>query len=243
MVSTNTERLLHEELGWPSLSTRRQLHKVKLFHKIVNKNAPEYLQRLLPSSTPQGLTRQTRNERTLNSFRCRTSKYAKSFFPSTTLLWNSLPSSISSISSTTAFRSAIKSYMIPSKPPSFYGCGMRKMAIIHTRLRLGHCGLNVHLNRIGVVESPLCPCDRDVETVAHFILNCASYDAARRKMLSNIHSFVFPTFNVFRMLHHNSSALLKLLLCGSSDLSETCNVRLFTEVYDFIDTTRRFSND
>ena len=49
-ASSNTQRLLDEELGWEGLKSRRQRHKLCLFYRIVNQlDVPPYLSALLPA--------------------------------------------------------------------------------------------------------------------------------------------------------------------------------------------------
>ncbi|KAF8870222.1 hypothetical protein BD779DRAFT_1455804 [Infundibulicybe gibba] len=51
------------------------------------------------------------------------------------------------------------------------------------QLRTGHVPLNQHLHRIKKTDSPLCPnCEVYEETVKHLMLDCSSYDAARRRL-------------------------------------------------------------
>ena len=48
-----TKRLkLYEELGWKSLSDRRRVRRVLLFHKIVNNSTPEYLKDKITAQRP-----------------------------------------------------------------------------------------------------------------------------------------------------------------------------------------------
>jgi ribonuclease HI len=51
-----------------------------------------------------------------------------------------------------------------------------------TQLRSGHVGLNQHLSRIKLVDSPKCPnCDTR-ETVEHYLLGCRRYTQARHEL-------------------------------------------------------------
>lgn len=63
----------------------------------------------------------------------------------------------------------------------------RKGASIWTQLKTGHIGLNKHLNRIGVVESPKCTnCKTFDETVEHYLLHCGAYRQERMEMKREI---------------------------------------------------------
>ena len=48
MKGTSRRSLLHE-IGWEDLKTRRSIHKLKFYFKIVNNLTPNYLRELLPS--------------------------------------------------------------------------------------------------------------------------------------------------------------------------------------------------
>jgi len=48
----------------------------------------------------------------------------------------------------------------------------RQHQVLITRLRLGACGLNYHLHRIGCHDNGFCTNCNVPETVEHFLLNC-----------------------------------------------------------------------
>ena len=48
----------------------------------------------------------------------------------------------------------------------------RKAITSITRMRTGHASLNLHLHRIGVVESPLCRCELTNEGLNHVLFEC-----------------------------------------------------------------------
>jgi ribonuclease HI len=59
----------------------------------------------------------------------------------------------------------------------------RREASIWTQLKTGHIGLNKHLNRINVKDSPKCPkCKCFNETVEHFLLHCKAYTQERKRL-------------------------------------------------------------
>lgn len=63
----------------------------------------------------------------------------------------------------------------------------RRQASLLIQLRTGHAPLNYHLHRITKAESPACPeCGHPRETVAHFILDCVAFGAARARMAYRI---------------------------------------------------------
>ena len=52
---------IYKETGWESLSTRRKVKKLLLFHKIVNKEAPDYLYELFPPLVTANVNYNLRN--------------------------------------------------------------------------------------------------------------------------------------------------------------------------------------
>jgi ribonuclease HI len=59
----------------------------------------------------------------------------------------------------------------------------RREACVFAQLRTGMARLNGFLNRIGAVESDLCPCGQARETVEHFLLRCVRWTALREDLL------------------------------------------------------------
>ena len=78
MKGTGHQRLL-EELAWESLKTRRSVHKLVLFFKIVNDLTPSYLSDLLTLTTQQRSGLLLRSARNFSLFHCRTERFKKSF--------------------------------------------------------------------------------------------------------------------------------------------------------------------
>ncbi|CAK5265676.1 unnamed protein product [Mycena citricolor] len=59
----------------------------------------------------------------------------------------------------------------------------RKLVSVLFQLRSGHSILARHLYKIGRAASPICPCcNRDDETVAHYLLRCPAHHNARREL-------------------------------------------------------------
>ena len=58
----------------------------------------------------------------------------------------------------------------------------RSVETAMTRLRLGHVGLNHHLNKFNMADSPLCETCREPETVEHFLLKCRRYSYQRTRL-------------------------------------------------------------
>jgi hypothetical protein len=87
---TSHVRLL-EELGWPTLSTRRKHHRLNLMFKIQNNLAPKYLTDLCPKLTSERTTYDLRTGMNITQPQTKTTTYQKSFFPQSIKDWNNLP--------------------------------------------------------------------------------------------------------------------------------------------------------
>ncbi len=79
--------LLYREIGWDTLNVRRKLHKLTMFHQMVHKLAPAYLNELIPPALNIRITRQDQANK-LRPIHCRHEFYRSSFLPSATNLWN-----------------------------------------------------------------------------------------------------------------------------------------------------------
>ena len=67
-----------------------------------------------------------------------------------------------------------------------YYLGDRYLSVLHTRLRLGHCGLNYYLFIINCKESPSCICGAPREDALHFLLLCPCFAAQCLLLLTSI---------------------------------------------------------
>ncbi|KAF9258083.1 hypothetical protein L218DRAFT_1067399, partial [Marasmius fiardii PR-910] len=47
----------------------------------------------------------------------------------------------------------------------------------------GHIGLNQYLHQFNIVEEPTCPrCNKELETVSHYLLRCPAYTRAQERL-------------------------------------------------------------
>lgn len=118
-VRGTSHQKLYEESGFCSLEKRRERHKIIFYYKIINGMCPDYLLSILPGLVADGNPYHRRRLLERNVPRCKTELYKKSFVPSTTLLWNSLPNNIKACNSL----STIKRYLTaedPVVPPHLY---------------------------------------------------------------------------------------------------------------------------
>ena len=106
---TTPKNVLFEQLQWPSLSWRRSIATTCLLHQLFQNPTEPLKDCLFPfSSTVSSYN--FRKPRQLILPTTRTSWYLNSFFYHSALLWNSLPSSIQSITKPNHFRQALTSH-------------------------------------------------------------------------------------------------------------------------------------
>ena len=104
--------------------------------------------------------------------------------------------------------------------------GIRNLNIALTRLRLNCSPLNGHLYKIGVLDSPMCRCGSEAETVGHFLMECTLY-LNQRRVLERTVAALAP-FN------------LRNLLSGCLSCTHEENKLLFDAVQTFINNSKRF---
>ena len=85
---------LFADLGWESLQSRRNKHKLVIFYKIMNGLAPSYLSDLVPPLIQDTTHYNLRNSSDTQTLHANTNLYFNSFFPSTIRAWNTLPEHI-----------------------------------------------------------------------------------------------------------------------------------------------------
>ena len=179
MKGTSRARLL-EELAWEDMKTRRSMHKLVLYFKIVNNLTPNYLLNLLPQTVQQRSGLSLRYALNFTPFLPRTERFKKSFFPSTTMLWNSIDYIYRNTISISLFKKFLsRSFDIPNYNKYYDFSIDRYSSILHTRLRLNCSALNYYLFKINYSLSPACTCGAKCESLIHYLLQCPRYAALR----------------------------------------------------------------
>jgi len=145
MKGTSKHRLM-QEIVWEDLKTRRAIYKLLLYVKIVNNLCPSYLVDLLPLLVSERTNYSLRTASNYSILASRTDRYKRSFFLSTTSLWNNIGYDIRCIDSIGSLKKALfSSYNVLSCNGTFDFAIDRLNAILHTRLRLDTCALNYYL--------------------------------------------------------------------------------------------------
>ena len=220
---------MYRELGWQTLSQRRQINKLVKMHAIVNKCAPNYLVNTLNQfKIPHNKATRSQSLNNFQTPRCRTSLYQNSFVISSILMWNHLNPSLRSLPSKSLFKKgALKLY--PRQKLAFYHKLPRNVQIWFAQIRMGFSNLQYHLYEKGCVNNYSCLCGAPKEDSKHYFLECPLYTDARRRLMSQISSSC-PNVNI----------TLKVLIFGSNALSDEKNNKILSHVCCYICQTSRF---
>ena len=220
-IKLTSRELLYKETGLVTLSERRRHHRLILFHKMVNKRAPQYLNSLVPPKVSH--TYYTRNNLNLQEINCRTSHYQNSFLPKTVHDWNLLSAETKSIESESSFKNKIAPNQVTV--PAFYMIGSRGGQILMARLRMNNCGLNDHLYRYGLVDTPYCACGSR-ENTRHFLLYCPLFNQIRNETIGSL---------------QNQYKTLNTLLFGNLNYPFQINEHIFLTVQKYLLKSNRFN--
>ena len=234
LITGVTERshtnILYEDLGWHKLSTRRLIHRLKWFYKIINNIAPQYLTDIVPPTVEERQRYNLRTHGNISQISAQKQCYIKSFFPSTIKEWNMLPIDIRNSQSLNVFERRLKLHFpSPIKMP-WFSVGERFVNIHHMRIRIGCSKLKAHLHfNLHVEDDPSCRCGFGIEDPYHFLFTCLLYAQIRVVMLDSI-SHIKPDI----------APGLPLLLRGDINLTFDKNKAIFEYVQAFIRTSSRF---
>ena len=212
---------LFNDLGWETLQSRRNKHKLVLLYKALHGLAPNYLSELVPSLVQDTTNYNLRNSDNIQNCRAHSNPFHNSFFPSSIRAWNDLPDDIQNASSVASFKYKLNRNL--KAPPKYYNAGSRKGQILHARLRLECSSLNSDLYQKHIVPSASCQCG-GFESAAHFLFTCPIFMNARQSYLpGNLGNFT-----------------AKELLFEKENATEQDNQSLFLQVQDFIVKSGRF---
>ena len=238
LFRTPTQKLL-EDLGWTTLKTRRDIHKLTTFHTLTNDSdhkLPNIITDLIPETRALTTGRPLRNALALTQPQNKTTGYQNSYIPATIKKWNQLPTALTSVRSSRSFKKEIHRRFGAAKPPSYFNLGHKTGNILHARLRMGLSSLNAHKFKIqsSTSDNPSCKCGHRCENIKHFVLNCPIYHQLRTELLLDT-SLVIPNF-----LHLDQAHQLRIYLNGEN-LTQNEQVIIAKFFQRFILQTKRFS--
>ena len=105
------------------------------------------------------------------------------------------------------------------------------------RLRLGLSALNYHRFTYYFIPFKSCPkCNSECENISHFLFHCPAYAVPRVALLESLSS------HLSNDILNNLNILERYLLYGSSELSVSTNLSIFSLVGTYLEATGRFSH-
>jgi hypothetical protein len=132
-----------------------------------------------------------------------------SFIPSTVSLWNNLDLNV-------------------RNSPNilwYYGERLKKLSILHARLRHQCSSLNSDLYRINITNDPKCQCGAPFEDSINYLMECPLYQNERNCLFRNL-----------RETHKN----IETLLFGNGEININENSIIFNKVRAYIRQIKRF---
>ena len=103
-----------ETIGWPTLAWRRRRCKLLFFWKLLHGHGPPSLRVCVPPSIDDR-AQQNLRRKTFEVPKCRTEKRRQSFIPTCIALWNTLPDSVISCTSSCSFLASLDCFYSPDK--------------------------------------------------------------------------------------------------------------------------------
>ena len=193
---TPTDKL-RRDLGWDTLASRRQIHKLQMYYKLKNDSTPlpDYIRSAMPHTRQHDTQRTLRNSFSQSLPPNHTTLFQRSFIPSTTRAWNRLPESTQTSKAPQIFKRELSERLSVPAPPLYYSLGTKVGNILHTKLRVGMSNLNAHLYSIQKIESPNCSCGHTPETTNHFIINCHIHAQVRIELFRAISTILNIDFS------------------------------------------------
>ena len=208
-LRTSTDGL-RRELGWTSLTDRRKMHRLQFYHRLLfDPRIPTFMKSTLPSERRHNVQRILRNASAKTLPMARTHIYHRSYIPSTTRIWNTLPAHVRTDSNHKTFKRSLVDLLMPPSPPPYFFFGTLGSNNLHTKLRVNVSNLNAHLFSLQKVDSPSCSCGYPSENTKHFLLICPLYRTQREALFQTLSSALNTDFSTIP-----SSAQLEILLFG-----------------------------
>ena len=107
-------------------------------------------------------------------------------------------------------------------------------SICLARIRMGSSGLNDHLHKLKIIDSPFCSHCNVTETPEHYFMHCPRYSDIRKCMLDSI-SYVLLNYG-----HEPPYVWLDIIMFGGDSLPTKCNSEILKLTAKFIVNSRRF---
>ena len=130
---------LYDEGGWKNLRSRKEQHKLFLYHKMIHHKAPEYLYNLVPSMvrTIHGYNTRQSEQTDYKLPSCRLELYQTSFPTDSVRLWNHIHNDMKRTNNFNIFKKMMQK-QTSKKTNKMYYYGNRHNNPIHARLQMNY---------------------------------------------------------------------------------------------------------
>ena len=221
---------LYRELGWNTLKTRRDNTGLTFVYKMLNRDAPDYLCKVIEPFIPRH-AKGTRSHSFMNLLvpKCNTSMYKHFFIISSINPWNDLQPSLKCSPSRLSFKRSVEKLTVISSH-LFNHCTDRQTQVAFAQIRMGFSNLKDDLFKRNCIANNICDCGEGKEDAKHYFLKCSKYVIFRNTMLNEIRK------------KFNLTVTLSVLMYGKSTLSDDENMFIFQYVYSYIKQTKRFTH-
>lgn len=214
------------DLGWLSLSQRRQNRQLYFFQKNFITKEPKYLYDHIPTFVNSVSRYPLRNKFNLRENFSRTTIFKKSFFNSAISAWNKLDVKIRNIVDLKQFKKEINNNTQVSSTKKWYYHGNRFYNKIHAKFRMQCSSLAAHLYNMHIIDDSSCSCGYQCEDCFHYFMQCPLYTRSRVVLMNSINTI--------------SSFHLNILIFGDDSLNMESNIRMVEAVHTFVRGTGRF---
>ena len=179
----------------------------------------------------------TRNMPNIPFFRTRHTFLKNSSFPSAITEWNKLDHNKRNSNSFNIFRKSILKFIRPSANSIFNSHNPKRIKFI-TRLQLGLSQLGEHKFKHSFQDSlnAFCNCGFDIESTAHYLLNCPKYLTERSTLLSTIENIDN------NLLDLSEPVLIKTLLFGSNSFDTNATINVLNATIEYVPSIKRFED-
>ena len=219
--------ILYNELGLTPLSSRREQHRFIQFYKILNEEAPPYIDNILAKFN-EHQSQYSMRQIKLKHPTPKTKAYKDSYFLSTTDLWNNLPPDLLNATSLYSFKKILKA-KIPAAM-THHSYGNRKLNIILCQLRNSKSQLKDDLFHDHLTDSRIYEnCNAGVpESAQHFFFHCKKFEVERLELIDSLQRS--PN------IYGNLTAINALnLLKGLPENQKDDNKTLCDMIFKFVD--------
>lgn len=238
--NTSYSKILNE-LGWQSLAVRIQFLRSTLLYKAINGHiSPTFSTYINQRLSRTAIDYNLRHRPNILAPPHRSQRYNRSFIPSSTNHWNTLPIELQSSASVNVFKIKYKNIYFTNQRIRSYGQGTRRLNVLHSRFRLGFSSLNNDLFKRSILPSDICSCRQSPETYHHYFLECTLYTHHRTILLGSIRRLIDSSNVNIDFDTATNDLILDMLINGFKAPYLSLNIDLFQAVQGYISGTKRF---